>query len=137
MKLPIRWGRPDFVEIAPSMRAAKMNHVVELENPANAVAAGATPSAQYNRHPIRPATAYSITLVIHARIMNEVTASAACVGASTPSGTNHSTTGTVTVITPAARRAKAFCGIGVSAGSSAVLLLSMAVIGLSRERLVA
>src|SRR6185436_5239668 len=93
MKLPIRWGRPDFVEIAPSMRAAKMNQVVEFENPAKAVAAGATPSAQYSRHPIRPATAYSMMLVIQARIMNEVTASAAWVLASIPIGMNHSRSG--------------------------------------------
>src|SRR5262245_6037717 len=105
MKLPIRWGSPDFVDIAPSMSAAKMNQVVEFENPANEVAAGATPSAQYSRHPIRPATAYSITLVIQARIMNDVTASAAWVLASMPSGTNHSISGTATVTTPAAKRA--------------------------------
>jgi hypothetical protein len=109
-----------------------MNHVVEFENPAKEVAAGATPSAQYNRHPISPATAYSMTFVIQAMIMNDVTASAAWVLASIPIGMNHSKSGIPTVATPAAWRANAFCGIGVSAGCSTVLLLSMAVIGLSR-----
>ncbi len=73
-----------------------MNHVVEAENPPNEVAAGATPSAQYRKQPISPAIAYSMMLVIQARIMNEVTASAAWVLGSMPSGTNHSSTGTPT-----------------------------------------
>ena len=79
---------------------------------------------------MNPAIAYSIRLVIHARIMNDVMASAPCVLGSMPSGANQSATGTAMQSTATKTRVAAFCGMGVSAGRSAALV-STAVIGLS------